>query len=148
MKPLFQTVAFFDLGVGEARFACVAYASFGQIEIIVQVLQFLAQRGLMAFSFHNFDFAPGKDIVRKKSHRRRTAIWGSARASRAVNDASSLTLLTLSSCSTRGRVEPQPGAATLPISNSRRLLLREAVQRTGAEHQVNGMNAHHRPVPE
>ena len=31
---------------------------------------------------------------------------------------------------------------------SRRLLLREAVQRTGAEHQINGVNAHHRPVPE
>jgi hypothetical protein len=74
MKPLFQTVAFFDLGVGEARFACVAYASFGQIEIIVQVLQFLAQRGLMAFSFHNFDFAPGKIFVQKKSHRRRREV--------------------------------------------------------------------------
>jgi hypothetical protein len=32
--------------------------------------------------------------------------------------------------------------------NSTRLLLGQAVQRTGAKHQINGVNAHHRPVPE
>jgi len=41
----FDAVAFFDFSVGEARFAFVAHAGFGQIKIIVQVLQFLAQRG-------------------------------------------------------------------------------------------------------
>jgi hypothetical protein len=39
------------------------HAGFGQIEIIVQILQLLAQRGQMAFSFHNFDFAPGENFV-------------------------------------------------------------------------------------
>ena len=66
---LFQAVAFFDFGVGEAWFACVVHAGFGQIEIIVQILQLLAQRGQMAFSFHNFDFAPGENFVQKKSDR-------------------------------------------------------------------------------
>ena len=42
---LFQAVAFFDFSVGKARFAFVAHAGFGQIEIIVQILQLLAQRG-------------------------------------------------------------------------------------------------------
>jgi hypothetical protein len=42
---LFQAVAFFDFSVGESRFAFVAHAGFSQIKIIVQVLQFLAQRG-------------------------------------------------------------------------------------------------------
>jgi hypothetical protein len=45
------------------------HAGFGQIEIIVQILQLLAQRGQMAFSFHNFDFAPGENFVQKKSDR-------------------------------------------------------------------------------
>jgi hypothetical protein len=55
--------------MGETRFAFVAHAGFGQIEIICQVPQFLAQRGSMAFSFRNFDFAPDKDFIQKKSHR-------------------------------------------------------------------------------
>jgi hypothetical protein len=65
---LFQAVAFFDFSLGEARFAFVAHAGFGQVEIIVQILQLLAQRGRMAFSFHNFDFAPRIDFVQKESH--------------------------------------------------------------------------------
>ncbi len=79
---LFKAVAFFDLGVGEARCACVAHAGFGQIEIIVQILQFLAQRGCVAFSFHNFDFAPGKGFVQKKSHRLLQTAIGEAHAPR------------------------------------------------------------------
>jgi len=47
-QKLFQAVAFFDFSVGEARFAFVAHAGFGQIQIIVQILQFLAQRGKSA----------------------------------------------------------------------------------------------------
>jgi hypothetical protein len=66
---LFQAVAFFDFSVGEARLAFVAHAGFGQIKIIVQILQFLAQRGSMVFSFHNFDFAPVKNFVQKKLYR-------------------------------------------------------------------------------
>jgi len=44
-RVLFRAVAFFDFSVGEARFAFVADAGFDQVELIVQVLQFLAQRG-------------------------------------------------------------------------------------------------------
>ena len=54
---LFHAVAFFDFGVGEAGFAFVADAGFGQVKIIVQLLQLLAQRGFGAFLFHRFYFA-------------------------------------------------------------------------------------------
>ncbi len=60
LQKSFHPVAFFDFSVGEAGFAFVAQAGFGQVEIIVQVLQFLAPRGSIAFAFHDFDFAPGK----------------------------------------------------------------------------------------
>jgi hypothetical protein len=117
------------------RLNCLSAARTIKLNLVHGDLSFLKttasrrQRKRVVSSFHNFDFAPGKDFVQKKSHRRRTAIWGSARASRAVNDASSLTL---SSCSTRGRVEPQPGRLRSPFQTSRRLLLREAVQRANA----------------
>ena len=39
-------------------------------------------------------------------------------------------------------------SSIIRIETSHRLLLGQAVQRTGTEHQVNGMNPHHRPVPE
>ena len=71
IPKLFQAVAFLDFGVGEARFSFVAHACFGQVEIIVQILRFLALRGNMAFAFHNFDFAPGKKFIKKKSPRLR-----------------------------------------------------------------------------
>ena len=64
---LFQSVAFFDFIVGEARFAFVAHAGFGQVEIIVQVLQFFAQRACMFFPFHNLKFEPLKNFVQIKS---------------------------------------------------------------------------------
>ncbi len=41
-KWSFDAVAFLDFSVGEVRFAFVAHAGFGQVKIIVQVLQFLA----------------------------------------------------------------------------------------------------------
>jgi len=66
---------------------------------------------------------------------------GSARASRAANDATSLAFL----FDARAR-RTAAGTAALPISNLRWLLLRQAMQRAGAEHQVNGMNADHWPV--
>lgn len=64
---LFQAVAFFDFRVGEARFAFVADAGFGQVEIIVQILQFLAQRGdLLALAGDGAD----NGLLRGLSHKR------------------------------------------------------------------------------
>ena len=42
---LFYAVAFFDLSVRKTRSALVARARFGHIQIIIQIVQFLAQRG-------------------------------------------------------------------------------------------------------
>jgi hypothetical protein len=42
---LFHAAAFFNLIVGEARLAFVAHASFGDVQMIVQILRLLAQRG-------------------------------------------------------------------------------------------------------
>jgi hypothetical protein len=44
-SALFDAVALLDFGVGKPRFAFVAHAGFGQVKIVVQALQFLAQRG-------------------------------------------------------------------------------------------------------
>jgi hypothetical protein len=60
---LFQAVAFFDFIAGEARFACVVHAGFGQIQGIVQVHRFLAQRACMVFPFHNLEFEPLNNFV-------------------------------------------------------------------------------------
>jgi hypothetical protein len=49
-SKLFDAVAFFDLGLGEARLGLIAHAGFGQVQIIIQLLQIFAQRGdLFAF---------------------------------------------------------------------------------------------------
>jgi hypothetical protein len=44
-SKLFYAVALFYLSVGETRFAFITNTRFGQIQIIAQVLQFLAKRG-------------------------------------------------------------------------------------------------------